>query len=66
MASFMQVQAQEELEHAMKIYGFVEERGGRVLLDAIANRIRNFQNPLKVLKLHWAMKNSSASRSMIW
>ncbi|HNR66683.1 MAG TPA: ferritin [bacterium] len=50
MASFMQVQAQEELEHAMKIYGFVEERGGRVLLDAIAKPDSDFQNPLKVFE----------------
>ena len=31
----MRMQTQEELTHAMKIYGFVNERGGRVTLEAI-------------------------------
>lgn len=35
-ASWMRVQAQEELSHAMKIYDYILERGGKVELDAIA------------------------------
>jgi ferritin len=35
-ANWMQVQAQEETSHAMKFYGYVHERGGRVTLQAIA------------------------------
>ncbi len=34
-ASWMKVQAKEELEHAMKIYEYINDRGGRVKLDAI-------------------------------
>ena len=34
-ASWMEMQAQEELAHAMQIYRHIQERGGRVLLDAI-------------------------------
>lgn len=34
-ASWMRVQAQEELSHAMKIYDYILERGGKVELDAI-------------------------------
>jgi ferritin len=34
-ANWMKVQTQEEVSHAMKIYDFVDERGGRVLLKAI-------------------------------
>jgi ferritin len=34
-ANWMRVQAQEELMHAMKIYDYVNERGGRVVLDPI-------------------------------
>ncbi len=34
-AKWFQKQAQEELEHAMKFYHYLEERGGRVLLTAI-------------------------------
>lgn len=32
---WMQLQAQEELMHAMKLYHYVNERGGRVILTAI-------------------------------
>ena len=34
-AQWMRVQATEEITHAMKIFDYVNERGGRVLLDAI-------------------------------
>lgn len=34
-ASWMRVQSQEELVHADKFMGYVNERGGRVLLEAI-------------------------------
>lgn len=34
--NWMRVQTQEELTHAMKIYDYVNERGGRVALRAIA------------------------------
>jgi ferritin len=35
MAHWMQIQAQEEWKHAMKFYGFIAERGGRVQLRAV-------------------------------
>ena len=35
VASFFKKQAQEELGHAMKIYGYVNERGNAVILEAI-------------------------------
>ncbi|MGD2178226.1 MAG: ferritin-like domain-containing protein, partial [Anaerolineae bacterium] len=34
-ASWMRMQSQEEVEHAMKFFDFVNERGGRVELRAI-------------------------------
>ena len=34
-ANWMRVQTQEEISHAMKIYNFINERGGRVILKAI-------------------------------
>ena len=34
-SSWMTVQAQEELSHAEKLIGYINERGGRVLLDGI-------------------------------
>jgi len=35
MAHWMKIQANEEMSHAMKFFGFVVERGGRVTLGAI-------------------------------
>lgn len=35
-ANWMNVQAKEEMTHAMKFYRFVNERGGRVKFEAIA------------------------------
>lgn len=34
-AAWMQVQTKEEVEHAMKIYNYIQERGGKVELFAI-------------------------------
>ncbi|MBU4153915.1 MAG: ferritin, partial [Proteobacteria bacterium] len=34
-ATWMRVQAQEEMFHGMKIYDFVNERGGRAVMQAI-------------------------------
>ena len=34
-SSWMKIQALEEMSHAMKLYNFIEERGGRVTLAAI-------------------------------
>ena len=34
-AHWMQAQSNEEMEHAMKFYGYVNERGGRVVLQAL-------------------------------
>jgi ferritin len=35
IANWLQLQAQEEMTHAMKFYSFVFDRGGRVVLEAI-------------------------------
>ena len=45
-ASWLSVQAQEELIHAMKIYGFVNERGGTVDLKAIEAPKKKWKSPL--------------------
>lgn len=49
-ASWMRVQAQEELSHAMKLYDFVHERGGRVFLEAINQPDSKWENPLAVFE----------------
>jgi ferritin len=49
-ANWMKVQTQEELSHAMKIYDFVDERGGRVLLKAIEGPPTDWDSALAVFK----------------
>ncbi|MBC7109727.1 MAG: ferritin [Archaeoglobi archaeon] len=49
-ANWMRVQAQEELMHAMKIFDYVNERGGRVKLEAIEAPPSEWRNPLEVFE----------------
>lgn len=45
-ASWMKVQAQEELVHSMKFFDFINERGGTVVLKAIACPPTRWESPL--------------------
>ena len=45
-AHWMRVQAQEEVGHAMKFYDFINERRGRVVLQAIEQPPKDFGTPL--------------------
>ena len=45
-AQWMKAQAQEEMVHGMKIYAFIHERGGRVLLSAIEAPQTQWSNPV--------------------
>ena len=45
-ATWMRVQTQEELMHAMKIYDYVNERGGRVILKSIGEPQTEWESPL--------------------
>jgi ferritin len=45
-AHWMRLQAQEELEHAMKFYDFVIERGGRAVLGAVDEPTFEWASPL--------------------
>ena len=49
-AGWMQVQYQEEMSHAMKFYGFINERGGRVLLQTIDAPPSEWASPLAVFE----------------
>ena len=49
-AHWMKVQSQEEMNHAMKFYAHVNERGGRVLLQAIPEPPAEFEGPLDVFQ----------------
>jgi len=50
MASWMKMQAQEELLHGMKMYNFILERGGRVILKQIAQPTSAWDSPLAVFE----------------
>jgi len=43
---WMQVQAKEELSHAEKIYNFIHERNGKVVLEAIEKPQTDWESPL--------------------
>ena len=49
-ANWMRVQTQEELMHAMKMYDYVNGRGGRVTLKSIAAPPAEWESPLAVFE----------------
>jgi ferritin len=49
-ANWMRVQTQEELTHGIKIYDFLNERGGRVILKAIEQPPSEWASPLAVFE----------------
>ena len=49
-ANWMRIQTQEEAAHAMKIYDFINERGGRVTLKAIEGPPTEWDSALAVFK----------------
>ncbi|MDH5299385.1 MAG: ferritin, partial [Desulfobulbaceae bacterium] len=50
MATWMRMQAQEELFHGIKMYDFVHGRGGKVVLEAIAKPAGKWKSPLAVFE----------------
>ncbi len=49
-AKWMYAQTQEEMVHAMKMYDYVNEAGGRVILDAIEKPQEEWDSPLAVFE----------------
>ena len=49
-ANWMRAQAREETSHALKLFDFVNERGGRVVLYAIDQPPAEFESPLDVFE----------------
>ena len=58
-AGWMRAQAAEEQEHALKFFDFVNERGGRVELQAIDQPPVEFEGPLAFSRPHWSMRRRS-------
>jgi len=50
-ANFFKIQVQEERFHAMKMYDFLSERGGKLILEDIAKPQIDFESPLEVFEL---------------
>lgn len=49
-AAWMRAQSQEEVTHAMKLFDFVNERGGRVELHAIEQPPVEFESPRDIFE----------------
>ncbi|ASJ09390.1 ferritin [Thermococcus siculi] len=49
-AAWMEAQAEEELGHAIRIYDYVFERGGKVELEKVEKPKQNFESPLKAFE----------------
>ena len=52
-AKWMRVQAGEEQEHALKFYGYILDRGGKIVLKSIPQPPTDFASPLEVFKLSY-------------
>ncbi|MBT4917335.1 ferritin [Candidatus Peregrinibacteria bacterium] len=50
VASWMKIQAQEEMEHAMKFYGYVYQTGGEVELLALPKPKKDFGSILDIFE----------------
>ena len=48
--NWLKIQALEELYHGMKIYAFIEERGGQTTLDAIDKPPADWNDPVAVVE----------------
>ena len=51
MANFMKAQAMEETAHAQKFYDYMNEQGGRVILEAIDKPPAEYKNPKHIFEL---------------
>ena len=61
-ANWFDVQVQEEHAHAMGMYDYVIERGGKVTLEAIEKPENDWQNPLELFKAVLAHEEFVTSR----
>ena len=49
-ANFFKIQAQEELDHARKMYDYLFQKGGKVMLEAIEKPKAEFDNLLNIFE----------------
>ncbi len=53
-AAWLKVQAQEEQEHAMKFYEYLQDRGAKIVLQAIPQPPVDFASPLAIFEQVYA------------
>jgi ferritin len=63
LAAWMRAQAQEEVMHGMKLFDFINDRGGRVFLKPVDGPPTEFKGPLDVFEQ--ALKHEQAVTGMI-
>ena len=61
-ANFFRVQAKEELDHAMKLYDYVFQKGGTVVLGEIEQPKKEYNNMLDVFETGLAHERIVTSR----
>lgn len=62
MAAWMNLQAQEEMTHALKFYDYIIERGGRVKLMAIEEPAFEWSSPIDAFKASYEHEQYITSR----
>jgi len=62
-ANWMKIQTQEELFHAQKFFDYVNERGGRVIMEAIAKPETEWESVLDVFE--FTLKHEQKVTSLI-
>jgi len=50
-ANFFMIQSKEEHDHVVKIFKYINDRGGRVLIHGIEEPMNDFESPMEVFKL---------------
>ncbi|MEM1695181.1 MAG: ferritin [Desulfurococcaceae archaeon] len=63
-AHYFKVQAREEVEHALKIYQFIVDRGQRVELDNVVLEKKNWSSVLEAVRDFYEAEKSNTQR--IW
>ena len=62
MASWMQLQAKEEMAHAMKFFSYIQERNSEVSLQAIGQPPKTWDGPLAVFENAYAHERHITAR----
>ncbi|ADV65257.1 ferritin [Desulfurococcus mucosus] len=63
-ANFFRVQAREEVEHALRIYRFINDRGWRVVLSDIPSPKADWESILELVKDFYGAEKENTER--IW